>query len=172
MNEDQMIETASMLLDECDNFRLEDYVMMFALAKRGQLVKIFDRIDIDLVGEIMNEYWFKRNEAGKRAQDEHFRSFEEKMKEAERRPGQLTQEEEKIQDKFFGDLKETAEKLCTKDPVAREKEEKERQSRVDKHVEFFKSTLTPEQLKEIEERRREIEKAASLYELEQKKNKK
>ena len=27
MNEDQMIESAAMLIDECDNFRLEDYAM-------------------------------------------------------------------------------------------------------------------------------------------------
>src|SRR4051794_36752898 len=34
MNEDQMIEAAAMLMDECDNFRLEDYAMMFSMAKR------------------------------------------------------------------------------------------------------------------------------------------
>ena len=59
MNEDQMIEAGAMLLDECVNFRLEDYVMMFSLAKRGQLIKILDRIDLQLIGEMMDKYWEK-----------------------------------------------------------------------------------------------------------------
>lgn len=70
MNEDQIIEAAAMLLDECGNFRLEDYTMMFALAKRGQLVKIYDRIDIQVINEILDKYWEQRNAAGKRAQQE------------------------------------------------------------------------------------------------------
>lgn len=60
MNDDQMIEAASMLLDECGNFRLEDYVMMFTMAKRGSLVKIFDRIDLEVISNVMDEYWSKR----------------------------------------------------------------------------------------------------------------
>lgn len=70
MNEGQMIESASMLLDECDNFRLEDYVMMFSLAKRGDLVKIYDRIDISVITQMMDEYYLRRKRAGKVAQDE------------------------------------------------------------------------------------------------------
>lgn len=65
MNEDQIIEAASMLVDECDNFRLEDYVMMFAMAKKGQLVKIMDRIDLQIITEIMNAYWTSRSRAAK-----------------------------------------------------------------------------------------------------------
>lgn len=60
MNDDQMIEAASMLLDECGNFRLEDYVMMFTMAKRGSLVKIYDRIDLEVISNVMDEYWSKR----------------------------------------------------------------------------------------------------------------
>lgn len=70
MNDDQMIEAASMLLDECGNFRLEDYVMMFAMAKRGDLVKIYDRLDIEIITKILNEYWGRRNIAGESAQAE------------------------------------------------------------------------------------------------------
>lgn len=66
MTEDQMIECADMLLHECDTFRLEDYQMMFALGKRGDLVKIMDRLDINVVTQMMDAYWQKRNEAGKR----------------------------------------------------------------------------------------------------------
>lgn len=68
MNDDQMIEAASMLLDECGNFRLEDYQIMFTMAKRGQLGKIYDRIDIETISLIMNDYWQVRNAAGKEAE--------------------------------------------------------------------------------------------------------
>lgn len=64
MNEDQIIETAGMLLEECDNFRMEDYLMMFQMAKKGELVKIMDRIDIQIVTLMMNEYWKRRYRAG------------------------------------------------------------------------------------------------------------
>jgi hypothetical protein len=73
MNEDQMIETAAMLLDECDNFRLEDYVMMFSLAKKGAFhteVKIYDRIDIQVITSILDEYWKRRHAVGFAAQVE------------------------------------------------------------------------------------------------------
>lgn len=64
MTEDQMIEAAAMLINECGNFRIEDYVMMFSMAKKGELVKIFDRVDIQLVTAIMDEYWQRRYHAG------------------------------------------------------------------------------------------------------------
>lgn len=69
MNEDQMIEAGSMLLEECGNFRMEDYVMMFTMAKRGALseVKIMDRIDIQVISTIMDAYWQRRSAAGRRA---------------------------------------------------------------------------------------------------------
>lgn len=64
MNEDQMIEAAAMMLDECGNFRLEDYVMMFAMAKRGQLIdKLYQSIDITTISQIMDIYWEKRKVA-------------------------------------------------------------------------------------------------------------
>ena len=64
MNEDQMIEAGSLLLDECGNFRLEDYVTMFSLAKRGGLVKIYDRIDLQVITDMLDEYWKRRKKAG------------------------------------------------------------------------------------------------------------
>jgi len=79
MNEDQMIETAQMLLDECDNFRMEDFVMMFSMAKRGKFhpeVKIMDRIDIQLVAAIMDCYWEQRRAAGNRAHEEEVKRLE------------------------------------------------------------------------------------------------
>lgn len=76
MNEDQMIECAQMLIDECDNFRLEDYVMMFQLAKRGQLVKIMDRIDIQVVTSMLDEYWKTRHKAGEQMQEKEVSHLE------------------------------------------------------------------------------------------------
>lgn len=70
MNKDQMIEAAAMLLDECDNFRLEDYTMMFQMAKRGELFDIHDRIDLQVITEISDAYWQKRHEAGEKIVNE------------------------------------------------------------------------------------------------------
>ena len=71
MNEDQMIETADMLLDECDNYRLEDYTMMFAMAKRGEIGNIFDHLDIQVVTKIFDEYHSRRMAAAHGARDEY-----------------------------------------------------------------------------------------------------
>ena len=74
MNQNQVIECASFLLDECDNYRLEDYVMMFTLAKRGKLSydgnkgRIFDRIDIQLISEFKTSYEHMRRIYGEEQQ--------------------------------------------------------------------------------------------------------
>jgi hypothetical protein len=72
MNEDQMIDCASMLLDECGTFRLEDYQVMFTMAKRGKIGKIMDRLDISVISQLLDEYWTIRNEYGKREQERQF----------------------------------------------------------------------------------------------------
>jgi len=67
MNVDQMIDTAIFLRDEafddkhldCD-YRLEDYAVMFTLAKRGKIGKIMDRIDCSVIAQILDEYHFIR----------------------------------------------------------------------------------------------------------------
>lgn len=69
MTEDQQIEAAAYLLDECGDMRLEDYQVMFAMAKRGELVKILDRIDIQVIAQILEAYWEKRNAFANKTQD-------------------------------------------------------------------------------------------------------
>ena len=64
MDEGQMIEAAQFLLEECGNFRLEDYLMMFAMIKRGKLVKVLDRMDVQIIGQALDEYWKLRNQRG------------------------------------------------------------------------------------------------------------
>lgn len=66
MNQEQMLECAAILLDDCGNFRLEDYTMMFSMGKRGHLIKIYDRLDISVITEMLDEYWRKRNEMAER----------------------------------------------------------------------------------------------------------
>lgn len=70
MNEDQMIEAASMLLEERDNFRLEDYTMMFAMAKRGQLFDVHDRIDLQVITTMLDKFWTKRQAAARDVQQQ------------------------------------------------------------------------------------------------------
>lgn len=76
MNEDQIIEAAAMLLDECGDFRIEDYFMMFQMAKRGELFEIRDRIDIQVITKILDVYWEKRIVVGRQKQDEDARMYE------------------------------------------------------------------------------------------------
>ncbi len=63
MNEEQILEAAAMLLTECGNFRLEDYAVMFFLAKKGALFKIMDRIDLQVITAIADEYFNRRRDA-------------------------------------------------------------------------------------------------------------
>lgn len=70
MTDEQQIEAAHMLLDESGNFRLEDYVMMFTMAKRGQLgIKLIDRIDLPIITQLLDAYWSIRDNEGKNIQE-------------------------------------------------------------------------------------------------------
>lgn len=73
MNDQQIIEAAAALLDECYNYRIEDYVCMFTMAKRGRLVKIMDRMDITIILEISKAYWAHREVEIERIEDEEHR---------------------------------------------------------------------------------------------------
>ena len=66
LNETQAVEITEMLIDECGDFRLEDYFIMFQLAKRGKIGDIRDRIDIQLISKLIDEYWQYRNVEGQR----------------------------------------------------------------------------------------------------------
>lgn len=70
MNQDQIIEAAYMLLNEAGNFRLEDYAVMFSMAKKGDLVKIYERIDLEVITAIANEYYARRRDAKIAAQEQ------------------------------------------------------------------------------------------------------
>ena len=72
MNEDQMIEASGLLIQECGNLRLEDYVIMFSMAKRGELVDIHDRVDLQIITRIADTYWSVRHLEGQKERDKDF----------------------------------------------------------------------------------------------------
>jgi hypothetical protein len=63
MTEAQIREASFFLLDECGDYRIEDYIAMFSLGKRGKLVPILDRIDIQVIGAMKEEYEYFRRDA-------------------------------------------------------------------------------------------------------------
>jgi hypothetical protein len=63
MNDDQIVEVAAMMLVECGTFRMEDYATFFAMAKKGQLGQIRDRIDMQVITELLDQYFARRRDA-------------------------------------------------------------------------------------------------------------
>jgi hypothetical protein len=80
MNEDQVIECAMYLLDECRDFTLEDFVIMFTLGKRAQIGEVLDHVDIEVIASMHQEYLRKRMRAFKLLQEtERKAQFEAKV---------------------------------------------------------------------------------------------
>lgn len=69
MNEDQVTECAMYLFDECKDFTLEDYVIMFALGKRGKIGEVLDHIDINVIASMHQQYLRQRMAAFKKIQE-------------------------------------------------------------------------------------------------------
>jgi hypothetical protein len=76
MNEDQILEAAAMLMEEAGNFRLEDYAMMFAQAKRGKLVKVYERIDLTTITDMADAYFAERRDAKINQQEQEIERLE------------------------------------------------------------------------------------------------
>lgn len=116
MEEDQMIECAVMMVDECDGFTLEDYQVMFEMAKRGSLdfnskKGLMDRIDSQTISKIMDAYYTKwrmgkerlRNEREEELYRERQKNREERLKSGEVKvielpPDYFAKELKKLQD--------------------------------------------------------------------------
>lgn len=90
MNADQMIEAAAILLEEAGNFRLEDYIAMFAMAKRGEYGEFYDRMDIAMICSFIDKYWQQRNIAGTKARDEDMEKIDRIQGIAPATRGELT----------------------------------------------------------------------------------
>lgn len=61
MSKDQIVETCYWLLTDSRGFWIEDYVLMLDMAKKGQLLKIYNRIDRQVISEIREAYWEVRH---------------------------------------------------------------------------------------------------------------
>lgn len=80
MNEDQILESAMILIEDAGNYRVEDYVMMFSLAKKGKLrVKIMDRIDLDIINQLSIAYHELRSNEGYKIQQRQNEEEESKI---------------------------------------------------------------------------------------------
>jgi hypothetical protein len=81
MTEDQIIDAATMLRDECGDFRMEDYAMMLTMAKRNRLgVKILDRVDIQTIGMIKEAYEAIRRQGIAESLEQEAREYEKNLK--------------------------------------------------------------------------------------------
>lgn len=81
MTEDQIIDAATMLRDECGDYRMEDYAVMLTMAKRNHLgVKILDRLDISTIGQVRAAYdAFRREGIAELTEREHM-EYERSLK--------------------------------------------------------------------------------------------
>ena len=98
MSEDQMIEAARLLLDECGKFRLEDYLVMFTLGKRGHLVKIYERIDLNVISQMIDVYYHRM----RTAENEFYESqvIDDERRWNEKPTAPTTEEEKEMSDRF------------------------------------------------------------------------
>ena len=62
ITEDQAINTAVLILEKYPYETLEDFVMVFKMAKKGELGKVYDRIDPQVIFEWCNQYFEKKAE--------------------------------------------------------------------------------------------------------------
>jgi hypothetical protein len=96
LNETQAVEITEMLIDECGDFRLEDYFIMFQLAKRGKIGDIRDRIDIQLICKLRNEYKHYRDIEGEKLLEELDKEMAEKRREQKRKALGSGQTQERV----------------------------------------------------------------------------
>ena len=69
MNETQMLEVADMLLNDPGNFRMEDYISFFKGCKRGRYGVIRDRLDIQMISDMLDDYWLERHQVSNAIQE-------------------------------------------------------------------------------------------------------
>lgn len=111
MTEDQMIECAVYLLDECLDFTVEDYVIMFTLGKRRKLGTIMDHIDIEVIAEIHQQYLAHR-QAKFKAINEQRRQDERQKKEQE-----IKNQDPEVANKAIEKLKEITYEMVNKEKL-------------------------------------------------------
>lgn len=135
----QISEAAGFLLDECGDFRLEDFVVMFTMAKRGRLAingdkGFMDRVDIETIGKVMDAYYEIRRDAGYAAQEAEMRKAEEEW-----RMGTRGVMHDQIVDLTQSEAvkKTNWRELLQDDKAEQEKRDRELRERRDREVENF-----------------------------------
>lgn len=83
ITEDQAINTASLILEKYPYETLEDFVMVFKMAKKGELGKVYDRIDPQVIFEWCNQYFDKKAEA---RENIHLKQKQKYISEADKTP--------------------------------------------------------------------------------------
>jgi hypothetical protein len=158
-------------ITECSELAYQEYYWF----NTGELKQFSQRVKTGYFGKIYGKF-------APTHLMEYFKEYSDEVWEAradyygKQRPEEppvyepLTPEEKQVQDHYFATLKEIAKKLSS--PVSSSNEtpeqQKQREEKLKNHMDFFKSTLTPEQLQEIEDRKKQIEEATKKYENERK----
>lgn len=79
MSDEQAIEAAGMLLDQCGDYRLQDYVIMFTMAKRGLFdLKLYEGLDITKISMIEQAYDEYSSKELKHISDKAWEDLEDK----------------------------------------------------------------------------------------------
>lgn len=143
LNSAQLVEVAGFLLDECGNFRVEDYVIMFTMAKRGRLEigkkgRVFDRVDIQLISDFKDNYEHLRQQGAYILQEK-----EAEEKEKSLSPGPINENEPiEVKEKRFDDalkmLKEMQKAHNEGKEAEKERERLEYQERKEKFEQISK----------------------------------
>lgn len=130
LNTTQTVEVACFLLDECNNYRIEDYIMMFSLAKRGKIGNIFDRVDMPVISDIKANYEALRREYSERMQEEELRKKEygdhDSKREVVDEPEEVKEQRFKDAMNLFAEMKkkwedEKQERMAAEEEARREK---------------------------------------------------
>lgn len=162
------IEWSENQVSECAKLMYEEYYW-FTI---GELKQISKRIKTGYYGKVfgkfapihMMEYFKNYSDEMWEARADFFGGKEKQSPVPNIDP--LTPEEEARQKDYFQILIQLAKKFTRVDSEEEAKMKEAKKKRTEEHIAFFKSTLTPEQLQEIENHKIEIKIAAEKYEKE------
>lgn len=82
MTDDQMVDCALLLTENYKhtNYRIEDFVQFFQVAKTGRYGKVFDRIDAPMILELLDRFDDERWKAGNEKLNGIFDEVDENLK--------------------------------------------------------------------------------------------
>jgi hypothetical protein len=154
----QTIECSELAYQEYHWFNIGELKQFSQRVKTGYFGKIYGKFApahlMEYFGTYANEMLAERADYyGKKRVEEAYKQEEP-----------LTDEEKVIQEKYLQYLRDLSKKLSAPDPQEAAIKEKEHKESLKRHMDFFKSTLTPEQLQDMEDNRIRVEEAVKKYE--------